>query len=445
MENFKKIDSKIDLIRTQEDILAYWKKNKIFEKSMAKGNKTAVFYDGPPFPTGKPHHGTLMMSLVKDLIARQKTMTGLSVPRTWGWDCHGLPLETMAESELGISGKADIEKFGIGKFNDKCKSIVTGATETWRPYVEKAARWCEYDNAYMTLKTDYMESVLWAFKTAYNKGLIYKDYRVTPYCWRCETGLSVSDTRESDSTREKQDPWVIVKFKSTLPDTYFLAWTTTPWTLISNTALAVNPEMDYGFYKVGNETFIASVGAQSRYEKIFGKVEPIKVVKGKELVGLTYEPVFDYYKKLFSVSPNRAWRVIVADHVDDTSGVGIVHMAPAFGEEDFIAAKKADIGLVNPVDAKGRFDKKISDFAGRQVQEANQDIIRHLKKEGKHVADGTLVHNYPHCWRCREPLIYRAIDAWYFAVTKIKKDLLKQADKITWVPETIKEGRFGNW
>ncbi|MCL2771425.1 MAG: class I tRNA ligase family protein, partial [Firmicutes bacterium] len=222
MENFKKIDSKIDLIRTQEDILAYWKKNKIFEKSMAKGNKTAVFYDGPPFPTGKPHHGTLMMSLVKDLIARQKTMTGLSVPRTWGWDCHGLPLETMAESELGISGKADIEKFGIGKFNDKCKSIVTGATETWRPYVEKAARWCEYDNAYMTLKTDYMESVLWAFKTAYNKGLIYKDYRVTPYCWRCETGLSVSDTRESDSTREKQDPWVIVKFKSTLPDTYFL-------------------------------------------------------------------------------------------------------------------------------------------------------------------------------------------------------------------------------
>ena len=411
-----------------------------------------VFYDGPPFPTGKPHHGTVLVSFIKDMIARYWTMRGYSVPRVWGWDCHGLPIENQAEVRLGIEGKQVIEnELGIAAFNDTCREIVSHNNEAWREYVAHMARWVDYDGAYKTMDTPFMESVLWAFKQCYDKDLIYRDYRVTPYCTHCETSLSISDTRESDSTRPRQDRWVIVKFDTgtRLADkpVSFLAWTTTPWTLPANMCLAVGPAFGYAFVDVGQEILIASEHCLSRYPKVFGEQPQIvKVVPGTELVGMTYEPLFPYF---MDKKDEGAFRVVPADYVDAEDGVGIVHTAPAFGEDDYWTCKKHHVPLVNPVDAKGRFTAEITDFFSpddnKQVLEQNQAIIRYLNEREKAVADGTLEHNYPHCWRCKRPLIYKAMDAWYFNIEKIKDRLLACNEDIDWIPETVKHGRFGNW
>ena len=280
----------------QEDMLKFWEEDKTFLKSLEnKDKKEVVFYDGPPFPTGKPHHGTVLVSFIKDMIARYHTMNGHSVPRVWGWDCHGLPVETQAEKLLDINDKKEIEtSVGIDKFNDCCHSIVSNNNDAWREYVREMCRWVDYDNAYKTMNTPFMESVMWAFKECYNKDLIYQDYRVTPYCYRCETALSISDTRESDSTRPRQDTWCIAKFKieETLnkKPVYLLAWTTTPWTLFSNMALAVNNEFDYAYVEVENEVYILGAAVLNKYNKILGD-EPkvIKTVKGSK------------YNKLFEV------------------------------------------------------------------------------------------------------------------------------------------------
>ncbi|MGI6213697.1 MAG: isoleucine--tRNA ligase [Christensenellales bacterium] len=446
---YGKMDSKPDIPSIQQEVLEYWRENNTFEKSVSnKKGGEKVFYDGPPFPTGKPHHGTVLVSFIKDMIARYWTMRGYSVPRVWGWDCHGLPIETQAEAALGIKDKNEIESsLGVDKFNKACFNIVSQNDDAWREYVEQMARWVDYDGAYKTMSLNYMESVLWTFKQCYEKGLIYQDYRVTPYCYRCETSLSISDTRESDSTRPKQDPWIMVKFKTRQEmdgkPVYFLAWTTTPWTLPSNLALAVGAELNYAYVQAGEEVFVLVKSALQRYEKIFGK-DPVilKTCKGSDLIGERYTPIFDYFA---GQAGKGAFRVIAADFVFEDEGLGIVHIAPAFGEDDYWACKAAGIPLVNPVDAKGKFTRDIQEFEGRNVIDANRDIIRLLKSRNQVVGDGTLEHNYPHCWRCRTPLIYKAMEAWYFSIDKIKEQLLARNQEISWIPETVKNGRFGNW
>ena len=450
---YNRLTSKPILPDIQKEILDFWEKENIFEKSVKNNssNREIVFYDGPPFPTGKPHHGTILVSFIKDMIARYWTMNGYSVPRTWGWDCHGLPIENQVEKNLGISDKNEIESnIGIKNFNEACFDLVSGNNDSWKEYVKEMARWVDYDGAYKTMDPKFMESVIWAFKKCYEKGLIYKDYRVTPYCPHCETSLSISDTRESDSTRPRQDRWAIVKFKTDLIENnkpvYLLAWTTTPWTLPSNLCLAVGKNLEYSYVDVGNEIFIVCSNTIKNYKNIFGDSPSIvKSCLGNDLIGLKYEPLFPYFK---DISEN-AFRVVSADYVGADEGVGIVHTAPAFGEDDYWTCKNNNIPLVNPVDEKGRFTKDITDFYNdckdKNVIQMNQKIIRFLYDNDKAVADGNIVHNYPHCWRCKNPLIYKAMDAWYFSVEKIKDKLIEQNENINWVPETVKHGRFGNW
>lgn len=445
---FTKLEAKPNLPELQEEVIKFWQKDDTFKKSVEKQSKgEKVFYDGPPFPTGMPHHGTVLVSFIKDMIARYFTMKGYSVPRTWGWDCHGLPIENQVEEMLNVKGKDAIEKYGIGAFNDACFSLVSKNNDAWRDYITHMGRWVDYDGAYKTMDLSYMESVMWTFKQIYDKGYIYKDYRVTPYCYRCETSLSISDTRESDSTRPRQDRWGIARFKLDEKllgkEAYMLAWTTTPWTLPSNMALAVNENIDYAFVDMGDCIYIAGKNSISSYEKVFGK-EPniIKIVKGKELKGLTYNPVVNYF---IDKKKQGAFRVICADYVAEGEGLCVVHIAPAFGEDDYWEGKKNNVPIVNPVDSKGRYTSEVTDFAGRNVIEANGDVIRFLYANGSLIADGSIVHNYPHCWRCKNPLIYKAMDAWYLGVERLKPQLLKANEQVNWVPNSVKDGRFGNW
>lgn len=445
----KELERIPDVSKMQEEVLKFWKEDKTFEKSLQKeGGKEIVFYDGPPFPTGKPHHGTVLVSFIKDMVSRYHTMQGYSVPREWGWDCHGLPIEVQVENALGITNKTDIEnKIGVATFNEKCRDLVSQNNDSWREYVEQMARWVDYDNAYKTMNVDFMESVIWAFKELYNKGLIYKDYRVTPYCHRCETALSISETRESDATRPRQDRWTIAKFKTneTLNDmpVYMLAWTTTPWTLPSNMALAVGENIEYAFVQVENQVYVAAKGALSSYKNVFGE-EPVilKTALGKDLVGKTYTPLFDFFA---DKKDEGAYRVIPADFVAEDEGIAIVHIAPAFGEDDYWACKKHGVPLVCPVDEKGKFTSQVPMFEGKNVFETNTDVVRYLKENDLYVADGSLVHNYPHCWRCNEPLIYKAMEAWYVSIDKLKDKLIEHNEKVNWIPESVKTGRFGNW
>lgn len=450
---YEELSGKPKLSVIQREVLEFWKKEKVFEKSVEeKKGGEVVFYDGPPFPTGKPHHGTVLVSFIKDMIARYWTMRGYRVPRVWGWDCHGLPIENQAEILLGIDDKNEIEKsLGIDKFNETCFEIVSNNNETWKEYVEQMARWVDYDGAYKTMNTDFMESVMWAFKQCYEKGLIYRDYRVTPYCMHCETSLSISDTRESDSTRLRQDRWIIARFQTEQvihgKTVFLLAWTTTPWTLPSNLCLAVGEKLEYAFVEVEDGIYVACKNTLQNFPQVFGKKPRIvRECSGAELLGMTYEPLFDYFA---DKKAEGAFRVVAADYVGSDEGVGIVHTAPAFGEDDYWTCRNHKIPLVNPVDEKGHFTEEITDFydpeGGKTVIEMNPLVIRFLYDHGKAVADGTIEHNYPHCWRCKRPLIYKAMDAWYFDIGKIKDRLIERNEDIHWVPETVKHGRFGNW
>lgn len=450
---YEELSGKPELSLIQEEILEFWEKEKVFEKSVeGRNGEEVVFYDGPPFPTGKPHHGTVLVSFIKDMIARYWTMRGYRVPRVWGWDCHGLPIENQAETLLGIEDKNEIEKsLGIDQFNEKCFEIVSNNNEAWKEYVKWMARWVDYDGAYKTMNVDFMESVMWAFKQCYEKGYIYRDYRVTPYCMHCETSLSISDTRESDSTRLRQDRWIIARFKTQEvvdgKQVYFLAWTTTPWTLPSNMCLAVGEKLDYAYVEAEECVYVACKNTLANYESVFGK-DPVivKECKGSDLLGKEYEPLFDYFA---DKKADGAFRVVSAEYVGSDEGVGIVHTAPAFGEDDYWTCKNNKIPLVNPVDDKGYFTEEVKDFYDsaheKNVIEMNPLIIRFLYRNGKAVADGTIEHNYPHCWRCKRPLIYKAMDAWYFDIEKLKDRLTAWNEEINWVPETVKHGRFGNW
>jgi len=444
---FTKVESKPAFPELEKTVLKRWQSEHSFEQSLERSREKPefVFYDGPPFPTGSPHYGTIFVSILKDVIPRYKTMRGFFVPRAWGWDCHGLPVETQAEKNLGIKDKREIEaQIGVKAFNDECRKIVSTFNTAWKVYIDRIGRWVDFDHPYQTLDASFMESVIWAFAEIYKKGLIYKDFRVSPYCYRCQTALSVSDTRMDDATRMKQDRTITVKFRvNGKENTFFLAWTTTPWTLPSNLALAVGPDIAYVYGKKGDETYIFAKSSLNRYKKELEGTEILRELSGSELAAekLRYEPLFPYFRN----NAPHLFQVLVADFVGTDDGTGIVHIAPAFGEDDYWVGRKAGITPICPVDEQGNFTAEVTDFAGRNVHEANADVIRHLKNAGLVVKDETIEHNYPHCWRCRTALIYKALDAWYLNVEKLKNSLIECNKEIDWYPETIKEGRFGKW
>ena len=439
------VSSQPNLPAVEGEVLARWEAESSFQRSIdmrdagTNGSNEFVFYDGPPFANGLPHYGHLLTGYVKDAIPRYQTMRGRRVERRFGWDCHGLPAEVQAEKELGISGHPEISAFGIDKFNDSCRSSVLQFTEEWRDYVTRQARWVDFDNDYKTLDLDYMESVMWAFKSLWDKGLIYEGYRVLAYCWRCETPLSNTETRMDDVYRDRQDPAVTVWFQLETGER-ILAWTTTPWTLPSNLALAVGPDIDYAVLEADGQRWIIAESRVGAYEAQLGEAVQVATLKGSEIAGRRYSPLFNYFS-----NAENAFQVLAADFVSTEDGTGIVHMAPGFGEEDQNVCNAAGIETVCPMDEHGQYTAEVSDWAGQHVFDANPLIIRTLKDSGRLVRHDSYMHSYPHCWRCAEPLVYRAISSWFVKVTDVKDRMVELNQEINWVPSHVKDGSFGKW
>lgn len=449
--NFKpypEISGLPDYPKLEEDIQSFWKENDTFKESIRirDGAEEFVFYDGPPFANGLPHYGHLVTSYVKDIVPRYQTMKGKKVERRFGWDCHGLPAELQAEKELGISGRHAIIEYGIDKYNAYCHDLVTGVNDAWDYYVERMARWVDMENSYRTMDKNFMESVMWAFKTLHDKGLIYEDYRVVPYSWAVETPLSNFETKLDDSYRMRQDPAVTIAFKLDKDidgkPTYMLAWTTTPWTLPSNLALAVGVNIDYAIVPKDNSNYIIGLTAWPKYKE-FDKDVEARIIKGKDLEGLSYEPLFPYFAD--RKADGKTFKVLLADFVTDTDGTGIAHEAPGFGEEDLELCRGYGIDIVVPIDSKGLFTSEVPDYEGQLWLDANKLIMQRLKEEGKLFRQETIDHNYPHCWRTDTPLIYKAINSWYLNVTAFRDRMVELNKDITWVPARIKDGQFGKW
>ncbi len=438
----------------EEDVLAYWKADGTFQASIANRDDAEefVFYDGPPFANGLPHYGHLLTGYAKDVVPRFETMRGKKVERRFGWDTHGLPAELEAERILGITDKSQIEEMGIAAFNKACKDSVLMYTKEWEEYVTRQARWVDFENDYKTLDVTYMESVIWAFKTLYDKGLAYEGYRVLPYCWRDETPLSNHELRMDDDVyADRQDPALtvllpLIDAPGDLADASALIWTTTPWTLPSNLAAAVGPDIEYVVVCPSEGAFagrklVIAAGRVGAYARELGEdIETITSVKGSDLAGLAYTPPFDYF-----AGREKAHQILTADYVTTEDGTGIVHLAPAFGEEDMNVCAAAGIEPVIPIDSRGRFTAEVPEYQGLQVFDANKPIIDALKAKGIVLRHETYNHSYPHCWRCRNPLIYRAIGSWFVRVTEFRDRMVELNQQITWVPEHIKDGQFGKW
>jgi len=437
--------------RIEEKILDYWAKDGTFEASIDAreagddGKNEYVVYDGPPFANGLPHYGHLLTGYVKDVIPRFHTMRGKRVERRFGWDCHGLPAEVEAERQLDITHKSEIEALGIDTFNDACRKSVLQYTSEWKKYVTRQARWVDFDNDYKTLDTNYMESVLWAFKSLHEKGLIYQGFHVLAYCWRCETPLSNTETRMDDVYRSRQDPAVTVGLRLETGE-LALVWTTTPWTLPSNLAAAVNPELDYVVVQpeegeFAGDKLVLAAAALGRYAKELGESPNIlERLSGTDLVGRRYTPPFNYF-----VSRKNAHQILSADYVSAEDGTGLVHIAPGFGEEDKVVTDAAGIVPVVPVGSNGEFTSEVTEFAGMHVFDANKLIVRALRDAGLLVRHESYEHPYPHCWRCDNPLIYRAVSSWFVKVTAFRDRMVELNQQINWVPDHVKNGSFGQW
>jgi len=424
------------------EILKFWEKDKTFEKSLkrTKKFKPYVFYDGPPFATGLPHYGHLLVSVIKDAFPRFFTMNNRYVKRVWGWDCHGLPVENIAEKELKINSKDEIEKMGVKKFNNFCRSKVLTFAKDWEKFVDRIGRWVDFKGGYKTMDTDYIESVWWAFKRLHEMGYLYEGEKILMYCPRCSTPLAKSEIAMDNSYKTIRDISVVVKMKiSGEENTYALAWTTTPWTLPANLALAVNPNIEYVYVRDMSDgnVYILAKNLLPKYYKSESDYEIVKLVKGEKLEGLRYEPLYPYFKG----TPN-AFRIILGDFVTAEDGTGIVHTAPAFGEEDNVVCRRYNIPMVQPVDENGRFTKEVRDYAGKYIHDTNEEIVDDLKKAGKVVMSKRIEHEYPFCYRCDTKLMYRALPAWFVDIQKIKKKLLRLNLKINWIPEFLKEGRM---
>lgn len=436
----------------EKAVLAFWQEAGIFEKSLTKEAPQGdyVFYDGPPFATGTPHYGHLVASVMKDVVPRYQTMRGYRVARKWGWDCHGLPIENIVEKELGMKTKKEIEEMGVEKFNDLCRSKVLTYAGEWEKVIGRLGRWVDFDHAYKTMDLDFMESVWWVFKQLWDQDLIYKDYRSMHICPRCETTLSQSEVTEG--YKDIKDLSAIAKFELTAePGTYILAWTTTPWTLIGNVALAIGEEIEYVKVKFEDHYYFV---AKERLADVFKDkaYELISACRGSELVGQAYQPLFDYYSSDQNLeNRENGWKIYAADFVTTTDGTGVVHIAPAFGEDDMELGKKENLPFVQHVGLNGVFKAEVKDFPGLHVKPAGDhmatdvEIIKYLAGKGLLFHKEKYEHSYPHCWRCDTPLINYATSSWFVGVTKIKERLLTTAKAINWSPDYIKDGRFGNW
>jgi len=442
---YPKVDSQPNFPALENETLEFWATDGTFQASIdqrdagTNGANEYVFYDGPPFANGLPHYGHLLTGFVKDAVPRYQTMQGKRVERRFGWDCHGLPAEAEAERQLEISGRQAITDFGIEKFNDYCKESVLRYTSDWERYVTRQARWVDFANDYKTLDVSYMESVMWAFKTLWDKGLIYEGFRVLPYSWALETPLSNTETRMDDAYKQVQDPALTVAFVLETGES-LLAWTTTPWTLPSNLALAVAPDVSYVRVRHNGTVYILAEARLGAYEKELEGAEVLDTVLGSALVGRLYTPMFSY----FADQPD-AFRVIAGDFVTTEDGTGVVHLAPGFGEDDQRVCSENGIGLVVPVDSRGLFTSEVPDFEGMLVFDANPLIIRELKSRGVVLRHETYDHAYPHCWRTGKPLIYKAVSSWFVNVTAVKERMVALNEQITWVPDHLKHGSFGKW
>jgi len=455
----------------EEQILDFWAKDGTFQASIdqrAKANaEEFVFYDGPPFANGLPHYGHLLTGYAKDMVPRFKTMQGYRVERRFGWDTHGLPAEVEAERQLGISGRPEIEKYGIDKFNEYCRTSVLKYTEEWRSYITRQARWVDFDNDYKTLDTDYTESVLWAFSELYKKGLIYEGFKVLAYCWRCETPLSNHELRMDDEVyKNRQDQTLTVTFPVSVGQKFegvrLLAWTTTPWTLPTNFALAVGPEIEYVVVPAGAagagdggaagtkyllaKTLVGGYAKELGYDSAEEVIAAIsETVKGSALAGIKYERLFDYYVDAEKFNTDNAWQILVDDYVGDGDGTGIVHQAPAYGEDDQRVCNDAGIPTYVSINERGEFNSIVTDFVGQHVFDANKPISQHLKAAGRVLRQASYEHSYPHCYRCKNPLIYKAVSSWFVETTKLRDRMLELNQEIDWTPDHTKDGSFGKW
>jgi isoleucyl-tRNA synthetase len=452
---YPEVDPSPKLPALEERILEFWERDRTFQKSLDqrpagdRGNNEFVFYDGPPFANGLPHHGHLVTGYIKDIIPRYQTLRGRRVERRFGWDCHGLPVEMLAEKELGVAGHKAINEYGIGRFNEYCMSSVFRYTGEWERYVKRSARWVDFENGYKTLELPYMESIIWAVKQLHEKGLLYEGYKVMPYSWAAETVLSNFETRMDDAYRDRQDPAITVRFELVPEDgddrpTDLLAWTTTPWTLPANLALAVGPELDYAVLELSGRRVILGEATVTEYQKELADAERVGSVKGSELVGRRYRPLFPFFEERFE-SSDKVFRVLAADFIETEEGTGVVHMAPGFGEDDMRVCNANDIPTVVPVDDSGRFTAEVPTWEGVQVFEANKPIIRELRDRGVLLRHESYTHSYPHCWRTDEPLIYKAMNSWYVRVTDIRERAGELNRQINWIPSNVRDGRFGKW
>ena len=477
--------------KLEEAVLDYWKKDGTFQASIDNreagphGDNEFVFYDGPPFANGLPHYGHLLTGYAKDLVARYQTQRGHKVERRFGWDTHGLPAELEAMKQLGMTDKQEILEMGIDNFNDAARASVLKYTNEWEQYVTRQARWVDFENDYKTLNVEYMESVIWAFKRLYDKGLTYQGFRVLPYCWKDETPLSNHELRMDDDVyQDRQDQTVTVAFTLTADDSLAanknvvaelagveaLAWTTTPWTLPTNQALAVGPDIEYvvvpGAGELSGRCFLIAADLLGTYAKDleYAGESPAEDAAaavtarytGSQLEGVRYTPLWDYFADAEKWGTGTSWQILVADYVSTTDGTGIVHQAPAYGEDDQKVCESYDIPVVLSVDEGARFlplfgqpspsgSTALAGIAGVQVFEANRTIINALKADGALIVEKSYVHSYPHCWRCRNPLIYRAITSWYVKVTEFKDRMSELNEQINWIPENVKYGQFGKW
>lgn len=443
MKHYAEVKAKPDFVELEKEILNFWEEDKTFEKSVHNRDGAAefVFYDGPPFANGTPHYGHIMVSYVKDVVARFQTMNGKKVERRLGWDCHGLPAEMSAEKQLGVSGRKQIEAYGVEKFNNFCRSDVLKYSGIWVDMFKRIGRWVDFAHDYKTMDLPFMESVISNFKQLYDKGLVYEDYRVLPYSWAAETPLSNFEVNQG--YQDKTDNAITVMF-SLENGMKMLVWTTTPWTLPSNLMLAVGKDIDYAVMEENGQKYVLAQALLGRYKKQLENAVQTVTLKGSDLIGLSYEPMFPYFKHL---KAKGAFKVLSGEFVSTEDGTGIVHIAPGFGQDDFDACRAyaEDFPVVCPVDEAGKFTAEVPDSQGKQVFETNEPIMQLLKEKGLLVKKEQYTHSYPFCWRTDTPLIYKAMSSWFVKVTDFRDDMVKNNQQINWVPEHIKDGRFGKW
>ena len=446
---YNPVSNKTDFNGMEGEILTFWMEHDTFKKSLeqTRGKDEFVFYDGPPFATGLPHYGHLLAGTIKDIIPRYQTMRGKHVERRFGWDCHGLPIEALAQEALNVSGAHGIKEYGVGAFNEKCRSMVMRYVAEWRNTVTRMGRWVDFDNDYKTLDKDFMETIWWVFKQLWEQGRVYKSYRIMPYSWKLNTPLS--NFEAGNNYKDVQDPTVTVRVKiagsapTAWGEAYFLIWTTTPWTLPENLAICAGPEVDYVAVRDMSQG-VVYVMAAARVASIYKKADEYEVVdtfKGSAIKDWKYEPIFPYF-----ADTKNAFKVLNGAFVTTEDGTGLVHMAPAYGEDDFQACRAAGLtAIADPLDADCKFTSAVPEYAGQFCKDADKAIIRRLKDEGKLVHQSTIVHAYPFCDRTDTPLIYRAIDAWYVKVEDIRDRLVKNNEVVGWMPEYVGEKRFTNW